>query len=149
MSFIDAHRSRFGVEPICRTLDWCVSSYYARKKRPSSARQHSDEALVPVIRTVHADNYEAYGARRVWKELARRGVTVGRGRVERLMRHERIQGAMPVRRRRRTTIADEAATRPADLVDRRFTADAPDRLWVCDLTYLKTHRQRSYSHPAH
>ena len=138
MSFIDAHRSRFGVEPICRTLDWCVSSYYARKKRPPSARQQRDEALVPVIRRVHVDNYEAYGARRVWKELARRGIRVGRCRVERLMRHEGIHGAMPVARRRRTTIADEAATRPADLVERRFCADTPDRLWVCDLTYLKT-----------
>ena len=138
MSFIDTHRDRFGVEPICRTLQWCVSSYYARKKRPPSARRQRDEALVPIIRQVHADNYQAYGARRVWKELARRGVTVGRCRVERLMRQHAIQGAMPVGRRRRTTIADQAATRPADLVERRFRADAPDRLWVCDLTYLKT-----------
>ena len=138
MSFIDEHRSRFGVEPICRTLDWCVSSYYARRKRPPSARQQHDETLVPVIRQVHADNYQAYGARRVWKELARRGVEVGRCRVERLMRQHAIQGAMPVGRRRRTTIADEAATRPDDLVERRFRADAPNLLWVCDLTYLKT-----------
>lgn len=138
MSFIDEHRSRFGVEPICRTLGWCVSSYYARKKRPPSTRQKRDEALVSAIGQVHADNYQAYGARRVWKELGRRGIEVGRCRVERLMRHEGIQGAMPVARRRRTTIPDEAATRPADLVERRFRADAPDRLWVCDLTYLKT-----------
>jgi putative transposase len=138
MSFIDEHRSRFGVEPICRTLGWCVSSYYARKKRPPSARQQVDETLMPIIRKVHADNYEAYGARRVWKALARRGIDVGRGRVERLMRQHAIQGAMPIGRRRRTTIPDEAATRPADLVERRFRADAPNRLWVCDLTYLKT-----------
>ena len=138
MSFIDEHRSRFGVEPICRTLGWWVSSYYARKKRPPSTRQKRDEALVSAIGQVHADNYQAYGARRVWKELGRRGIEVGRCRVERLMRHEGIQGAMPVARRRRTTIPDEAATRPADLVERRFRADAPDRLWVCDLTYLKT-----------
>ncbi len=138
MSFIDEHRSRFGVEPICRTLGWCVSSYYARKTRAPSTRQLGDEALVPVIRKVHVDNYEAYGARRVWKELARRGTVVGRCRVERLMRQQAIQGAMAVGRRRRTTIADEAATRPADLVERRFIADAPDRLWVGDLTYLKT-----------
>ncbi len=115
-----------------------MSSYYARKKRPPSARQQRDELLVSVIRQVHAGNYQAYGARRVWKELARRGVEVGRCRVERLMRHEGIQGAMPVACRRRTTIPDEAATRPADLVERRFRADAPNRLWVCDLTYLKT-----------
>jgi transposase InsO family protein len=138
MSFIDEHRSRFGVEPICRTLDLCVSSYYARRKRLPSAREQGDELLVPVICKVHADNYQAYGARRVWKELQRRGVTVGRGRVERLMRQHAIQGAMTVGRRRRTTIPDEAVTRPADLVERRFTAHAPDRLWVCDLTYLKT-----------
>jgi transposase InsO family protein len=138
MSFIDAHRDRFGVEPICRTLGWCVSSYYARRKRAPSARQLADERLVAVIGEVHADNYQAYGARRVWKELRRRGVAVGRGRIERLMRQEGIHGAQPVGRRRRTTIPDEAATRPADLVERRFIADAPNRLWVCDLTYLKT-----------
>ena len=75
MSFIDEHRWRFGVEPICRTLGWCVSSYDAdaRKQRPPSTRQLGDEALMPVIGRVHADNYQAYGARRVWKELARRG----------------------------------------------------------------------------
>src|SRR3712207_7038222 len=126
MSFIDAHRDRSGVEPICRTLGWCVSSYYARRKRAPSARQLADERLVAVIGEVHADNYQAYGARRVWKELARRGIVVGRGYVERLMRQHAIMGAMPVARRRRTTIPDEAATRPADLVERRFTADAPD-----------------------
>lgn len=65
MSFIDQHRDRFGVEPICRTLGWCVSSYDARKKRPPSARQQCDELLVSVIGQVHAGNYQAYGARRV------------------------------------------------------------------------------------
>jgi putative transposase len=107
-----------------------VSTYYARKTRRPSARQQADEALVPVIGKVHIENYEAYGARRVWKRLARRGVAVGRGRVERLMRQRGIQGAVAVARRRRTTIPDDAATRPADLVERRFVADAPDRLWV-------------------
>ncbi len=112
MSFIDEHRSRFGVEPICRTLEWCVSSYYARKTRPTSRRQLEDERLLSEIRRVHSENYEAYGARRVWRQLAREGICVGRCRVERLMRAHAIRGAQPSKRRRCLTVADAAAERP-------------------------------------
>src|SRR3712207_9532658 len=109
MSFIDAHRDRFGVEPICRTLGWCVSSYYARRKRAPSARQLADERLVAVIGEVHPDNYQAYRARRGWKELARRGIGVCRGPVERLMRPHALIGAVPLARPRPTPLPHEAA----------------------------------------
>lgn len=138
MSFIDEHRSRFGVEPICRTLEWNVSSYYARKTRPRSRRELEDARLLGEIGRVHKENYEAYGARRVWKQLAREGIEVGRCRVERLMHAHGIRGAQPSKPRRSLTVADESAPRPADLVDRDFRAEAPNLLWVCDLTYLKT-----------
>jgi putative transposase len=87
---------------------------------------------------VHARNYGAYGSRRVWKALRREGVRVPRCRVERLMRGHGLRGAQPGRKRRWLTVADETAPRPADLVERRFLADRPNELWVCDLTYLKT-----------
>jgi putative transposase len=135
--FIDEHRHRFGVAPICRALGFASSSYYARKTRPPSRRAVEDERLLEQIRALHVDNYCAYGARRVWKALARQGVEVGRGRVERLMRSAGLQGA-GTPKRRWTTVPDEHAQRPADLVDRHFTASARDQLWVCDLTYLKT-----------
>jgi transposase InsO family protein len=138
VSFIAAHRARFGVEPICRTLGLAPSSYYARKTRPPSTRSVEDARLIARIRSVHGANYGAYGSRRVWKALRRHGVPVPRCRVERLMRQHGLRGAQPGRKRRWLTIADETAPRPADLVERRFVAERPNQLWVCDLTYLKT-----------
>lgn len=138
MSFIDTHRDRFGVEPICRTLGIAPSTYYARKTRPPSRRQVEDAQLLERIRTVHEQNYGAYGSRRVWKALRRQGEPAPRCRVERLMRQHGLRGAQPGHRRRWLTVVDEAASRPADLVERRFVADRPNQLWVCDLTYLKT-----------
>jgi putative transposase len=136
--FVDAHRDRFGVEPICRTLGIAPSTYYARKTRPPSKRAVEDGRLLERIRMVHEANYGAYGSRRVWKALRRQGVPVPRCRVERLMRTHGLRGAQPGRRRRWLTVADETAPRPADLVERRFVAERPNQLWVCDLTYLKT-----------
>jgi putative transposase len=138
VSFIDAHRARFGVEPICRVLEIAPSTYYARRSRPPSRRAVDDQRLLGRIRDVHASNYQAYGSRRVWKALRRQGVQVGRCRVERLMRRHGLRGAQRQAKRRWLTRADEAAPRPADLVERRFVADAPNQLWVCDLFYLKT-----------
>jgi putative transposase len=138
VSFIDAHRARFGVEPICRVLEIAPSTYYARRSRLPSRRAVEDARLLGRIRDVHAMNYHAYGSRRTWKTLRRQGVEVGRGRVERLMRRHGLQGAQRQAKRRWLTQADEAAPRPADLVERRFVAQAPNQFWVCDLTYLKT-----------
>jgi hypothetical protein len=92
-AFIDEHRARFGVEPICRTLDVSASAYYQRATGQRSERAVQDERLLEVIRELHAANYYAYGYRRMWKALLRAGETVGRDRVKRLMRREAIQGA--------------------------------------------------------
>jgi putative transposase len=135
--YIDEHRGRFGVEPICRTLDVSASAYYRRATGERSARQIEDERLLEVIRELHAANYYAYGYRRMWKALGRAGETVGRDHVKRLMRTDAIQGAKRRGKPWRTTIVDPSATRSPDLVQRDFSATRPDALWVADFTYLR------------
>lgn len=143
IGFIDEHRSRFGVEPICRVLGEhgcgiAPSTYYAAKARPLSARARSDAELVVEIRRVHFEvGRGLYGARKVWHQLRREGTRVARCTVERLMRSEGLVGA---RRGRafRTTRPDAAAARPPDLVRRDFTASRPNQLWVVDFTYVPT-----------
>jgi putative transposase len=137
-AFIDERRDDFGVEPICRTLDVSASGYYERRTGCRSARAVEDERLLARIRKLHKDNYEAYGSRRMWKTLQRAGEQVARCTVERLMSANGIQGAKRRGRPWRTTKPDPDATRRPDLVERDFTAEAPNRLWVCDLTYLRT-----------
>ncbi len=136
-AFVDQHRDRFGVEPICRQLQIAPSTYYARRTRPASARAARDAVLQEQIATIFRDNYGVYGADKIWAALRREGVAVARCTVERLMRDLGLRGAVRGRTRR-TTIGDTAAVRPADLVDRRFVATAPNRLWVADLTYVRT-----------
>src|SRR4051812_20919000 len=128
--FIDEHRGAFGVEFICETLDVSASAYYRRATGERSARQVEDERLLERIRESHTANYEAYGYRRTWKALRRAGEHVPRCQVQRLMREHGIQGAKRRGKPWRTTISDPNATRPRDLVERDFTAAAPDRLWV-------------------
>lgn len=130
-------RDDFGVEPVCRVLSLCPGTYYGRKRRRPSARAQRDAALLEQIKGVHAANYGVYGARRVYQQLKRQGVSVARCTVERLMRQAGLEG---VRRgsQQRTTVVDEAASRPPDLVDRRFAADRPDQLWLADITYVRT-----------
>lgn len=136
--YIDEHRGRFGVEPICRTLDVSASAYYQRATGQRSDRVIEDGRLLERIREVHAANYYAYGYRRTWKALGRAGETdVGRDRVKRLMRTHGIQGAKRRGKPWRTTISDPAATRSPDLVNRDFTADRPDALWVADFSYVR------------
>jgi putative transposase len=136
--FIDQHRERFGVEFICRTLGVSASAYHQRATGERSARALEDERLLERIREIHAANYEAYGYRRTWKALLRAGErVVPRCQVQRLMREHGIRGAKRRGRPWRTTIADPNAQRPADLVERDFSAEAPDRLWVCDFTRLR------------
>jgi putative transposase len=135
--FIDAHRDRFGVQPICRTLQVAPSTYYAASSRPLSARALRDAQLKVEITRVHKDNFEVYGVRKVWRQLGREGIPVGRDRVARLMRELGICGVVRGKPRRTTTPAP-TADRPADLVERDFTAPAPNRLWVADLTYVAT-----------
>jgi len=140
--FTDGHKARFGVEPICRVLAQhgcpiAPSTYYDARGRPPSARARRDEQLRAAITRVHHDNYGVYGARKVWLALNREGTPVARCTVERLMRELGLAGARRGKRRR-TTVADPAAARPADLVGRRFSRPAPDRLWVADFTYVPT-----------
>lgn len=136
-AFIDQYRGRFGVEPICRELSVSRAAYYRRATGQRSVRAASDELMLERIRALHAENYAAYGTRRVWKALLREGVVVGRDRVRRLMREAGLAGAKQRGKPWRTTVPDPAARRAPDRVDRRFVADAPDRLWVADFTYLR------------
>jgi putative transposase len=135
--FIDEHRGVFGVEFICRTLDVSASAYYQRATGERSARALADERLLAIIRETHTANFEAYGYRRTWKALLRACEQVPRCQVQRLMRAHGIQGAKRRGKPWRTTIADPNATRPADLVERDFSASRPDELWVCDFTRLR------------
>ena len=137
MSFIDGHRHRWGIEPICRVLQVAPSTYYAASSRPPSARQLRDAQLKVEIQRVYKDNFEVYGARKVWRQLHREGIVVGRDRVARLMGELGIVGVVRGKTKR-TTIPAETAERPADLVERDFSAPAPNRLWVADLTYVAT-----------
>jgi len=136
-AFIDEHRGRFGVEPICRVLGVSASAYYQRASGRRSPRAIEDARLLARIRELHAANYYAYGSRRMWKALRRAGEVVGRCRVERLMRAYGIQGAKRRGKPWRTTTPDPFASRRPDLVQRDFTASGPNRLWVGDFTYLR------------
>ncbi len=135
--FIDEQRGRFGVEPICRVLGVSASAYYHRATGQRSERALEDERLLARIEELHAANYHAYGYRRTWKALLRAGEPVGRDRVRRLMRTHGIQGAKRRGKPWRTTTPDPAASRPPDRVQRDFSADRPDALWVADFTYLR------------
>ena len=135
--YIDEHRERFGVEPICRTLQVSPSAYYQRLTGVRSERAVTDEHLTEVIAKVHRDNYSAYGYRRMWPALTRQGEDAGRDRVARLMREAGIQGAKRRGKPWRTTTPDKGALARPDLVNRDFSADAPNQLWVADLTYLR------------
>jgi putative transposase len=120
------------------------STYYAAKTRPPSQRALRDEELKVEIARVYRENFSVYGARKIYLQLNREGVPVGRDRVERLMKTLAIQG---VRRGRfkRTTIPDDTCARPADLVERDFRAVRPNQLWVADITYVRTHAGFSYA----
>jgi putative transposase len=138
-AFIDTHREQFGVEPICKVLQVAPSSYYARKARPPSARAVRDAELKVHIERVYKANFEVYGAEKLWRQLAREGIQVGRDHVARLMRELGIRGVQRGKPKRTTISADiKAAQRLPDLVNRAFTAPAPNRLWVADLTYIPT-----------
>jgi putative transposase len=137
IAYIDAHRERFGVEPICRALQFAPRTYWAAKARPVCARRVRDQGLKTEISRVHRENFSVYGADKVWAQLNREGHRVARCTVERLMRDLGLRGAVRGKVKR-TTIADPAGERPRDLVDRNFRVQAPNRLWVADLTYVRT-----------
>ena len=139
MSFITAHKQRWGVEPICRQLQIAPATYYAVVNRLPSARTLRDGELQMAIQRVWREHFGVYGADKVWAQLNREGVRVARCTIERLMRTLGLHGAVRGKTRVRTTVGDETSGRPADLVKRQFRATAPNRLWVADLTSVKTH----------
>ena len=137
VAYVDEHREVFGVEPICRTLQFAPSTYYAAKVRRPSARGLRDAVLEPILLALWSVNFEVYGARKLWKAMLRSGHELGRDQTARLMRQLGIRGVRKGRKPR-TTRPDEGAARPPDLVDRNFVADRPNALWVTDLTYVPT-----------
>jgi putative transposase len=139
VSFIEANKARWGVEPICRVLQVAPATYYAAVSRPPSARAVRDGTLKETSTRVWQEHQGVYGADKVWAQLRREGVSVARCTVERLMRGLGLRGVVRGKTSVRTTMGDETAVRPADLVQRQFRAAAPNRLWVADLTYVKTH----------
>jgi len=141
-AFIDEHRADYGVEPICRVLPIAPSTYYAhaaRKADPAlrSRRARADEVLMPEIRRVWDENFAVYGVRKVWRQMRREHFEVARCTVARLMKRLGLRGVIrgkPVR----TTIGAPALACPLDRVQRQFTTDRPNALWVSDFTYVST-----------
>lgn len=127
----------FGVEPICKELQVAPSTYYAARSRPPSKRAVRDEELKPEITRVHKENFDVYGAHKVWKQMNREAIGVGRDRIARLMSDLGLAGARRGKFKR-TTITDPTVALPSDLVDRHFAALGPNRLWVADITYVST-----------
>jgi putative transposase len=142
ISFIDDHRGAHGVEPICKVLPIAPSTYRdhaAKRADPArlSLRARQDLALQPEIARVFAVNFEVYGARKVWLQLNREGLSVARCTVARLMRGMGLRGVIRGKHIR-TTFSDKAAPCPADHVNRQFHAPKPNVLWVSDFTYVGT-----------
>ena len=142
-AFINEHRVRFGVEPICREIEVSASAYWARKTRPPSLRAQRDEYLLGAIKRVHAGSGGVYGQLKVWDELTDENITVARCTVERLMRASGIEG---LRNGHviRTTLPGLSPVAADDLVRRNFSADRPDAIWLSDFTYIRTWEGWSY-----
>ncbi|MGH9105331.1 MAG: IS3 family transposase [Acidimicrobiales bacterium] len=128
---------RWGVEPICRALHFASSVYYDYKSRPASRRSVEDAELKRLVIQIWKDNFRCYGAEKIWRQLQREAISCGRDRVARLMRELGICGVVRGKPRR-TTVPAPAEQRPADLVKRNFKAPAPNRVWVADITYVRT-----------
>jgi putative transposase len=144
VEFIDEHRDEHGVERICRQLPIAPSVYYEQKAREADPKKQPeravrDAALREEVERVWKENFGVYGARKVWRQLLREGIDVARCTVERLMRAMGLRGVVRGRKVK-TTIPDDLAERPRDLVKRNFTACRPNELWVADLTYVATWR---------
>jgi putative transposase len=135
---IEAERASFSVPLMCRVLGVSRSGYYDWKDRPPSRRSREDAALAQKIHEIHHRSRATYGAPRVHAELRAIGIRCGRKRVARLMREEGLKGCLRGRKKRTTTRRDGSAVPAPDLVRRNFAAVAPDRLWVADITYVKT-----------
>ena len=137
VDYIDAHRLEFGVESICNELPIAPSTYHDFKQRQPSARAQRDAIMLPIVMALFIANYRVYGARKLWIAAQRAGHDIGRDQVARLMTILDIHGVTRRRKRVWTTRSDGSPRSP-DLVKRNFTAEAPNRLWVTDLTYVAT-----------
>jgi transposase InsO family protein len=142
VAFIDAHRAEYGVESICKQLPIAPSTYYEQKSRQADPsrlppRVRRDAELSGSIRRVWEENFRAYGARKVWRQLRRESTAVARCTVERLMRRDGLCGVVRGRKKR-TTIPADAAQCPLDRVQRQFVASRPNELWIADFTYVAT-----------
>ena len=142
VAFIDKYRHVYGVEPICSVLPIAPSTYYRCKdleqypdKRSHRVKRY--ESLEPEVRRVYEENRSVYGARKIWKQLNRESIPVGRWSVEVVMRKLGLKGVKRGQRCK-TTIPDEMAEKPLDLVNREFVASKPDQIWVADITYVAT-----------
>lgn len=140
IAFIDDHRGDYGIEPICRVLPVAPSTYHEhalRKREPERLpdRSKRDLSLKPEITRVFQENFAVYGVRKVWRQLKRESVDAARCTIERLMREMGLKGAIRGRPFK-TTVGDKAAPCPLDHVNRQFHAEAPNRLWVSDFTYV-------------
>ena len=139
-TFIETEKAKHRVSAMCRVLKVSKSGFYGWRDRAPSARARADAALSEKIVRIHRDSRETYGAPRVHFELRILGVRCGRKRVARLMRQAGLFGCGGRKRKARTTIRSQAERTPPapDLVKRNFTPEAPDRLWVSDITYVRT-----------
>lgn len=147
-AFIDEHRDQYGVEPICRVLPIAPSTYFAdaaEKANPDlrSDRAKRDDGLSIEIRRVFDENFQVYGIRKVWQQMKREGFDIARCTVERLMKAIGLKGVIRGKGIR-TTIPDDQAYRPLDLVKRQFKAERPNALWVADFTYVSTWQGFAY-----
>ena len=142
-AFLDSHRDRFGVEPICREIEVSASAYRARRVRPPSSRCLRDAWLLVQIRRVHKDSDDIYGQFKIWDELSGEGIKVARCTVERLMRKAGIEGCSNGKVQV-TTVPGSHPVAVSDLVRRDFTADRPDAVWLSDFTYVRTWQGWSY-----
>ena len=146
VEFIDANRDELGVEPICKALQVAPSTYYAAKRRElaPSARAVRDAVMMQILMVLWVTNRKVYGAHKLWKAAIRAGHDIGRDQVVRLMHRLDIEGVSRQRKKVFTTRQDPDAVRAPDLVNRNFTADRPDALWVTDLTYVPTRSGMAY-----
>lgn len=147
VSFIDDHRAQYGVEPICEVVPIAPSTYYTHKAQQRDperlcVRAKRDAQLCVEIARVWQENFQVYGVRKVWRQLRREGVAVARCTVARLMGDLGYCGAIRGKAFKKTTVANESASRAMDRVNRNFTATRPNELWVADLTYVAMERVR-------
>jgi len=146
VDYIDGHRDEFGVESICKVMQIAPSTYYAARKRrvAPSDRAVRDAVMLQVLMVLWVTNRKVYGAHKLWKAARRAGHDIGRDQTARLMRELDIRGISRRRKKVFTTVSDPDAVRAPDLVNRNFTADRPDALWVTDLTYVATRSGMAY-----